>query len=198
MRLVQDQISGQAIEAISKLIVSKSPLFVSVHAFENLGVNAIPEVLADELARRLGLDTDRSIVQTNIVSHTGADGFSRLGRPAIFDGDVIIGEAYFLVDDFVGQGGTLANFRGHIEAKGGHVLGATVLTGKPFSAKMTLTKQRLNSLREKYADLEIWWKDRFGYGFDCLTESEARYLERSPNADTIRNKVVAAEQEGNR
>jgi hypothetical protein len=198
MHLVQDQISSQAIEAISKLIADKSPLFVSVHAFENLGVNAIPEVLADELAGRLGLDTDRSIVQTNVVSHTGADGFSRLGRPALFDGDVITGQAYFLVDDFVGQGGTLANFRGHIEAKGGYVLGATVLTGKPFSAKMRLTQQRLNSLLEKYADLEIWWKDHFGYGFDCLTESEARYLERSPNADTIRNKITAAEQEGNR
>jgi hypothetical protein len=198
MRLVYDQISGQAMKAISKLIGSKAPLFVSVHALENLGVNAIPEVLADELGSHFGLNTDRSIVQTNVVSHTGADGFSRLGRPALFDGDVIVGQAYFLVDDFVGQGGTLANFRGYVEANGGIVLGATVLTGKPFSAKMRLTEQRLTSLREKYADLEFWWKDYFGYGFDCLTESEARYLERSPNADTIRNKVTAAEQEGNR
>ena len=92
----------------------------------------------------------------------------------------------------------MANFRGYVEANGGIVLGATVLTGKPFSAKMRLTEQRLTSLREKYADLEFWWKDYFGYGFDCLTESEARYLERSPNVDTIRNRVTAAEQEGNR
>lgn len=102
------------------------------------------------------------------------------------------------MDDFIGQGGTLANFRGYIEANGGHVLGATVLTGKPFSAKISLCEQQLNSLREKHADLEHWWKDRFGYGFDCLTESEARYLERSSDADTIRSKVIAAEQEGDR
>lgn len=85
-----------------------------------------------------------------------------------------------------------------IEAISKLIAGTTVLTGKPFSAKINLTEQRLNSLLEKYADLEIWWKDHFGYGFDCLTESEARYLERSPDADTIRNKVTAAEQEGNR
>jgi len=192
--LIQDEISDHAIELIANRIAGKSPLLVSVHAFENSGVNAIPEVLADELGSRLGLETDRSIVQTNVVTHTGADGFSRLGRPALFDGDVISGREYFLIDDFIGQGGTLANFRGYIEANGGRVLGATVLTGKPFSAKISLSKQRLNSLCDKYADFENWWKDRFGYGFDCLTESEARYLERSPDADTIRSKVIAAEQ----
>ena len=31
-----------------------------------------------------------------------------------------------MVDDFIGQGGTLANFRGHIEAAGGVVLAAVV------------------------------------------------------------------------
>ena len=35
-------------------------------------------------------------------------------------------ESYLMVDDFIGQGGTLANFRGHIEAAGGVVLAAVV------------------------------------------------------------------------
>ena len=38
------------------------------------------------------------------------------------------------------------------------------------------------------------WRKRFGFGFDCLTESEARYLLRAEDADTIRNRLAAAAQ----
>ena len=37
-----------------------------------LRVQAIPEEFAEGLADRLELETDTSIVQTNVVSHTGA------------------------------------------------------------------------------------------------------------------------------
>ena len=56
--------------------------------------------------------------------HTGADGFSRLARPAEFVGVVQAGCEYVLVDDFVGMGGTRANLKGYIESKGGRVLAA--------------------------------------------------------------------------
>ena len=58
-------------------------------------------------------------------------------------------------------------------------------------------KEQLDALRERHgAELEQWWHDQFGHSFDCLTQSEARYLERSPNAETIRNRLAAAKQEG--
>ncbi|MDM8548974.1 hypothetical protein QUF72_02805 [Desulfobacterales bacterium HSG2] len=41
---------------------------------------------------------------------------------AEFDGPVISGERYVLADDFVGQGGTLANLRSHIIKDGGRVV----------------------------------------------------------------------------
>ena len=41
---------------------------------------------------------------------------------------------------------------------------------------------------------EAWWKERFGYGFDCLTHSEARYLERAEDADSIRERLLEARQ----
>lgn len=56
---------------------------------------------------------ESSIVQTNVVAHTGANGFSRLARQAEFDGSVSKHACYVLVDDFVGQGGrsrTYADF----------------------------------------------------------------------------------------
>lgn len=115
-----------------------------------------------------------------------------VARQATFSGDVEPGRCYVLVDDFIGQGGTLANLRGHIESNAGAVIGATVLTGKPFSAKIALDTEMLHLLRSTQASLEPWWKERFGFGFDCRTQSEARYLAKSADADTIRNRILAA------
>ncbi len=167
---------------------------VSAHAFEREGVNAIPEVFADVLGQTLGWPVDAGVVQTNVVGHPGADGFSRLARQARFAGPIIPGADYVMVDDFIGMGGTLANLRGYIESQGGHVLAAVALTGKPYSARLKPSTQRIEELRKKHGnELENWWHARFAYAFDALTESEARYLVRSENADTIRNRIAAAE-----
>lgn len=185
------------IEAIHQQVGTRMPIVVGIQALEVQGENAIPSALAGVIARRIGLPLDDDIVQINCVGHTGSDGFHRLATPALFQGAAQSGKAYLLVDDFVGQGGTLANLRGHIECQGGDVLMATTLTGKPYSAKLALSDETLQQLRNKHGhDLESWWQARYGYGFERLTESEARYLERSPDADTIRNRIVAAEKAG--
>ncbi|GHU30732.1 hypothetical protein FACS189497_10820 [Betaproteobacteria bacterium] len=197
-RLVADTISDERVRAIKEMVGDVYPVLVSAHAYEANGVNAIPEALVDALASRLAWKLERNIVQTNVVGHTGANGFARLARQAAFDGDVQPGTQYFLVDDFVGQGGTLANLRGYIESRGGIVLGATSLTGKQFSAKLGLSRTQLDELRGKHGqELERWWQARFGHGFDRLTQSEARYLANSTDADAIRNRIAAAEQAGN-
>ena len=193
--LVGDTIDTDKVRELGKLLTGRTPVLVSAHAFEQAGVNAIPETLADELGRRLGWAVDANVVQSNIVSHTGADGFSRLARQAAFDGPVQSGAEYVLVDDFVGMGGTLANLRGYLLAGGGKVVAAVVLTGKPYSARLALTGETLDQLRSSHgADLENWWQERFAHAFDALTESEARYLARTPDVDTIRDRIAAAEQ----
>lgn len=197
--LVKETISEDAIKALSIVVGDRNPVLVSAHAFEKFGVNAIPETLSDMLGRHLGWVIDGAVVQTNVVEHTGANGYDRLARQASFNGLIAAGKNYVMVDDFIGQGGTLANLKGYIETHGGTVVGATVLTGKPFSAKLTLLNDQLDALRKKHGhELEKWWETQFGHGFDRLTQSEARYLERSPDADTIRNKVTEAKQAGNR
>ena len=80
-----------------------------------------------------------------------------------------------LVDDFVGMGGALANLKGYIESKGGKVLAAVCLTGKPHSAKLALSAERLQELRSKHG-------------------TEARYLARTETVDTIRDRIAAAKQ----
>ncbi len=102
-----------------------------------------------------------------------------------------------MVDDFIGQGGTLANLRGWVEKKGGKIVGAVGLTGKPYSAKLNPKEEQLHELRQRHArTFEKWWCEQFGHAFDCLTQSEARYLSRSPDADTIRDRLAAAMREG--
>lgn len=192
--LVRETVNEEQVEALRRLLNGRKPILVSVHAYESEGVNAIPEAFAEELAFRLGLEIDSGIVQTNVVSHTGASGYGRLARQPVFEGEVSAVAEYVLIDDFVGQGGTLANLRGYIEANGGRVLAAVTLTGQRRSAKLAPETMKLDELRGKHGEeFEKWWQERFGYSFDCLTQSEARYLADSPDADTIRDRIAAAE-----
>jgi hypothetical protein len=181
-----------ALDKISALIGAKRPHLLAVHALETEGANAIPRTFARILSKILDLPIAKGVIQINRVVHTGADGYSRLALPALFDGEVKESE-YFLVDDFVGQGGTLANLRGFVESRGVKVLGATSLTGKGYSAKLSLTEETLQGLKGKHGtELEQWWVAAFGYGFERLTESEARYLTRADDAHSISARIVAA------
>ena len=190
--------SEQALGAIAETAIPAKAVLVSVHAVEEFGTNAIPEAFARAISETCGhLDVDESIVQINIVSHTGASGFDRLARQALFDGTVQAGRSYVIVDDFVGQGGTIANLRGFISKRGGDVILAVTLTGKPHSVKLVPYPDRIHTLRRKHGpQLENWWQEEFGFDFSLLTASEARYLESTADANTIRNRIVEAKQAG--
>ena len=173
--LVRALVGETGIAAVRTLIaqVSKNgaPVLVSAHAYERESVNAIPIALAKLLSERLEIAFEAAVVQTNVVSHTGADGYGRLARQARFEGDVDEGAEYVMVDDFVGQGGTLANLRGWIEKGGRKVVGAVVLTGKPYSARLKPSQEQLHELRQQHgSDFEKWWREHFGHPFDCLTQ----------------------------
>jgi hypoxanthine-guanine phosphoribosyltransferase len=181
-----------SLDQISALIGERRPHLLAVHALEIEGANAIPRVFARLLSKMLDLPVAIGIIQINRVSHTGADGYHRLAFPALFGGDVE-DQDYFLVDDFIGQGGTLANLKGYVESQGGVVIGATALTGKAYSAKLRLSPETLQALRGKHGnELEQWWNATFGYSFERLTESEARYLTRADDAHAISTRIVAA------
>jgi hypothetical protein len=51
----------------------------------------------------------------------------------------------------------------------------------------------IRALGDKHGrDLENWWREQFGFGFECLTRSEARYLEKSADAQAIRDRLIEA------
>lgn len=156
LQVVNDTIDNTKIGKLKTAFSVFKPVLASVHAYEEAGVNAIPEAFAEVISARTGFKIDNNIVQINVVGHTKANGFKRMARQALFDGEVNNGENYILVDDFIGQGGTLANMKGYIESKGGKVIGCIALTGKPHSAKLALESETLAELRSKHGILEQW------------------------------------------
>ncbi len=197
-RLVSEVLSKEAVDKIRDVIGTREVLLTAVHAEEASGRNKIPQAMADILGKVLHQAVDDNIVQTKRVGRTGQDGFGRLANQPEFAGNVRSDLPYFILDDTLTQGGTLAGLKGYIESHGGRVIGASALTGKQYSAKMALSPQTLSQLREHFGGtgLENWWKQQHGYGFDGLTESEANYLLRAGDADKIRDRVFAARQAG--
>ena len=189
--LVMELVDDAWLAKNGPLIKNSNPVIVGIHAVEGVSTNVIGPMLSQWMGIRLDLSVDDNIVQINRVGHTGSTGWHRMAHQALFAGAVIPGQTYWLADDFIGQGGTMANLRGYIEANGGRVAGYTALTGRQDSALIGLTKETLSALRQKHGTLENWWESQYGFGFDRLTESEARYLLRAEDADTIRNRLAS-------
>ena len=193
-QLVDALLSRDSVKAIAGLIGSRQPLVVPVAAIERGGFNAIPDAMAHVLAADLGLQmAPYDLSQLSYVAHTRADGWHRLVTPAVFAGTVIQGKDYFLVDDHVGFGGTLANMRGYIEANGGRVIGMTTLTETGGGRKIAVLPETLFMLQEKHGDeLNQFWQQVFGYGTACLTNIEAGYLCRVESVAAINTRMAAA------
>jgi hypothetical protein len=190
--LVADTVSGDVTDRLAELGLGRDPILASVHALGLAGVSALAEVLAQALRKLLCWEADTELVQANVVDHLGDIGFDHLARQAVFAGGVQAGRTYILVDDFIGQGGTLANLRGHILRGGGQVAGATVLTGNAAAAELVPGQDVMQELRSKHGSVERWWEQYFGWGFDCLTAAEARFLAGWPDTDGIRERIEAA------
>jgi len=192
VRLVDATINPLIVEAMRQRHVLASPTLLPVVAEESEGANAIPLALAQRLSVELGWEIDTGIIQSNVAARTRKDGYYRLAIQPVFDGIVDVHLPFVLVDDFVGQGATLANLRGHVMAIGGQVAGFTSLAGKPVSGRLALRSGTLADLRKVHgSDLENWWRQVFGFGFDELTESEARYLIPRSDAGRVREEIAA-------
>lgn len=197
-RLVADVMTRESVNELRNLLNGRKAILAAVHAEEAVSRNAIPQAMADVLGKALDLDVATGIVQAAKVGRTAQDGFGRLTNQPAFEGPVRTDLPYLILDDTLTQGGTLANLKGYIEGRGGKVIGASALTGKRYSARIALAAETLEKLRNHFegTDLENWWNEQHGYGFDRLTESEANYLLRAADADKIRDRVLAARSDG--
>src|SRR5690606_7086460 len=98
-------INPGSVERLRALLGDQPAELLPVHALEVGGVNEIPSCASEGAQPAAGCPINTSVVQSNAVGHTGADGFHRLANQALFEGIVAAGARYVVVDDFVGQKG---------------------------------------------------------------------------------------------
>ncbi len=191
LRLAKELVDAQMVKAV-KDAAGDAPIFVPVVSVEATGKNKIPLAVSEVFASKLGASTTTEIVQVDSPKRTAMDGLDRLLTPPEFDGEVIPGASYVLVDDTITQGGTFAALASHILDNGGKISAVVALTGKQYSAKIQPSTELLNQVREQYGDIESDFRAATGYGFDALTQSEARYLAKHNNAESVRNRIIEA------
>ncbi len=192
-RLARDLVTDGFVEEVRQLIGAESALLVPVISQESTGRNKIPLAVAEVLADRLGLDTALDVAQ---VTRPGrGDALSALLKPAEFYGSVQSGSRYVLVDMALDQGGTLASLAQHVRVNGGEVLGVAALSGKRYGATLSLNDETLSDLQKRFGNVEPEFRAATGYGFDALTESEARYLLKHDAPEQVRDRIVAAGRE---
>lgn len=191
--LVDRLITDETVQQIKDAIGNKRPLLLPVLAVEESGANKIPLMMAVVLGRRLGLDVERGVLQQEKVGRTNAGSDHRLVFNPTFVGSVKQGQSYLLLDDTLTMGGTIASLRGYIENRGGHVLGAAVMTAHPGALILPVKPAMLMAIEQKHGKaMDALWMETFGYGIDQLTQGEAGHLKKAASVDAMRTRIAEA------
>ena len=195
--LVERLLTDDTVEKIRRRIRDSKPLVLPVLAVETSGNNKIALAMAKVLARRLNLEVESNIVQSERVGRTGTDANHRLAFNPSFEGEVKTGQAYLIIDDTLLMGGTIASLRGYIENRGGRVVGASVMDAQEGAIDIAVKPKMLAAIENKHGpSMNQFWQENFGYGIDKLTQSEAGHLRRATSVDEIRDRLVKARHEG--
>ena len=190
-------LTDEAVGQVLGLIGSNKPKLLPVRAIEESGRNKIPLVVAEILADRLDLEVEMDIIQSDRVYRTNSGADHRLAFTPTFEGSVIPEQEYFLIDDTLAMGGTLASLRGFVENRQGKVLGAMVMTAHEGSLHLPVRQELLNKIYHKHGHIiNDFWKEQFEYGIDKLTQAEAGHLRAARSFDAIRERIIAARNAG--
>ncbi len=197
LNLVDRLFDDATAEQIRERIGNSKPMILPVIAVEAEGNNMIPLAFAQLLADRLDLDVEIGIFQREKIKRTGTGSDYRLAFNPTFAGNVKEGQSYLIVDDTLTMGGTIASLRGYIENRGGHVVGASVMTAHEGALDLAVNSKSLTAITEKHGPaMNQYWQETFGYGIDQLTQGEAGHLRAAPSVDAIRKRVTVARREG--
>jgi hypothetical protein len=190
LRLVSDLALAKIYENKGRL--GQNCVFVAPHAKEASGDNAIPQVLAEVSALVCGAVSDKEIVQSTKVYHTGADPMERLISRPEFEGNVEPGKSYVLIDDVTSLGGTLAELAHFIQVHGGLVQDVFVLVNAGRKKSLHLERRAFKLLEARYGNEII---ETFGIAVEALTANEAQYLVGFRSFNEIRNRITKARKE---
>ena len=181
LRLVNDLVKDEKIADIARRYPNSH--IVYNHKMQGNDINIIPAAYAAKFSA-IGMNVEHSIIAVTDVSHTNASDIARISRRMRFEGNIIQGADYILLDDFITSGAELRDMRDYIQSKGGNVVMMTTFGHGSFG--------RLNDIRigndyiERLKASGITDQDLRKYGIaseiGCLTIGEAAKLSRLVNA----------------
>jgi len=184
------------IELNNALAAEKAVTIVPVRQIDAEGRNRIPGAFASLIAEKTGWEVDKGIYQINKVSRTGKNAIERLFAQPLFDGPVVPGRTYVIVDDMVTQGGTLASLKAHIERGGGKVAAIQSLRGSTFSNNLQISPETTAKIRQEFgAQADSVIKKIFGReaNVESITEGEGRAILDNKGAVIERAGIGAVE-----
>jgi hypothetical protein len=174
-------LSQQKLDGLKELRrYSKDPLlFVYPQVLDpSRGSNAIPSVLCQLLADKIGGEVCYEINQVTTQKRAGLSRLARFVCQPKFNGSVVSGRRYVLVDDVITSGASFVALRSHIVRNGGVVGGITALahvTGK--NQKLPISPWSVRQLKVKFGEgIAEYWGSTFGHRLELMTEQDARYL----------------------
>ena len=151
-------------------------VILPIIAKEASGHNMLPYAYAAKISQITGLKISDSIKQINETHHTGAGKAERLMDRAIFDGKVVPGLKYVIVDDVFTTGSNINELRKYIERRGGKVVNVAILgTGNQGRAFTLLeeTKEKLYNKFTKEGINEYLRRNKIANSAEELTELQA-------------------------
>ena len=155
MNIVNKYLKQDKVDEIQKHYPDAS--LVYIHKKDMEGANMIPAAYASRLGDS-GLRVDDGIVMVTDAKHTGASDLLRLFRRSRFEGEVVPGRNYVVVDDFITSGAEVRDLKDYIESHGGNVVCVTSFGHGSYG------KLKMNSTMEQHQQLR-----RYG-----LTDAELR------------------------
>ena len=191
--LVLNTLHDHTLNEISVTIGTLQPKILPVLSIEESGYNKLPLALAEIISHSLDFEVEIDIIQVNKVLRTNSNADHRLTFNPIFSGDVSKNQMYFIVDDTLTMGGTIASLRGYIENRGGITIGAMVLTAHKDALEIAIKPDMIQNIESKHGHaMNQFFEETFGYGIDKLTQGEAGHVRAATSVDNLRSRIFEA------
>lgn len=195
-RLVSDLIKPDRVKQLATLY----PDAIVVPVVEKeAGDNAISRTLAEYIADKGNFRLESKIVDVSSSTHTGEGMVSRLLARKKFQGPVVAGGKYLMVDDVFTQGGTFHELRHHLANNGADAVAAVSLAFSRHGNKLAIQQETINNLTERFdrEELEALLRDNDISGsIEALTENEGRSLLRFKSLESLRLRINEATLSG--
>lgn len=189
IRLVNDLVKNDKVLQIAKSYPNAHIIYN--HRMKGTGINMIPAAYAARFSA-IGMIVEHNVIGITNVSHTGASDLSRICKRMRYEGAIIPGADYILLDDFITSGAEIRDLKDYVESKAGHVVLISTLGHGSYSklSDIRIDTKYKDKLRFLGITDQVLRKYGIATSTNCLTLGEAAKLSRV--VDTQAKKQLAS------